>query len=191
MAKPRRFCSGHVVEIWTTPQKHRKKSLFCEFSHRFNRLSSLSSLSDSAVLQSQGAGVTERMARNTGTHGVFKPPRSLMDAVFCSVGQDSRSPSGRRGGARGHGYVKRHSVATPVVVAPPPRPQAVKRAHPLPLRWQPESRVFGRFRTGPIKDSGLRVGARSGDWAFPRQNLFPPPCEIAILGVWIPASKRE
>ena len=40
-------------------EKHRKKSLFCEFSHRFNRLSSLSSLSDSAVLQSQGAGVTD------------------------------------------------------------------------------------------------------------------------------------
>ena len=109
----RRFCSGHVAEIWTTPQKHRKKSRFCEFSHRFNRLSSLSSLSDSAVLQSQGAGVTERIARNTGTHGVFKPPRSLMDAVcFCSVGQDSRLPSGRRGGARGH-VVGRRFVATP------------------------------------------------------------------------------
>ena len=82
------------------------------------------------------------MARNTGTHGVFKPPRSLMDAVcFCSVGQDSRLPSGRRGGARGHEdrrdkpgllfacatrwlmrsrfsrFVERHSVAIPAVVA--------------------------------------------------------------------------
>ena len=55
----RRFCSGHVAEIWTTPQKHRKKSLFCEFSHRFNQFPSLSSVSDSAVLQSHGAGVTD------------------------------------------------------------------------------------------------------------------------------------
>ena len=54
-----RFCNARVAEIWAKPQKHRKKSLFCEFSHRFNRLSSLSSLSDSAVLQSQGAGVTD------------------------------------------------------------------------------------------------------------------------------------
>jgi len=56
----------------------------------------------------------------------------------------------------------------------------------LPLRWQPESRVFGRFRAGPIKDSGLRVGpgvaiGRFRDKTNPRRLVKLPSVASGFL----------
>jgi len=52
----------------------------------------------------------------------------------------------------------------------------------------PESLLF-MARANPIKDSGLRVGARSGEWVFLPQNQSPPPCSFAVLGDWTGPNK--
>jgi len=129
---------------------------------------------------------------------VFKPPRSLMDAVFCSVGQDSRSPSGRRGGARGHvvgrrfaapvatgvqslssirrGFKTLDSVSVRNIVATLPYSSTARNDGPGIFRPHGIAARCAR----PIKDSGLRIqsGVATGAFAVyssPRRHGRSPP----------------
>ena len=72
----------------------------------------------------------------------------------------------------------------------PPRPQSVKRAHSLPLRWQPESRVFNCRREAPTRAGKCR--GPSFPQVFKRESrVFNFATRSAAIPVWKQESRRH